>query len=339
MGSHVYKSAEHPDLLCRSETPLAPACRSNAMAAELARSEKLTDLSDGKQIFLLKADLDSDTMREIGRLRELTFRSVGEGTGACRDLDVYDPYYQHLVLWDPKWLCIAGSYRLGHGGRLIHERGIAALYTTSLFDFSPALESRLLNALELGRSFVAPAYWRSRALDQLWQGIGLYLQQHPELRYLFGPVSMSITIPREAREWIAAAHLYYFGASGLATSKRPFVVSADVVCLVKQACDGLDSPAGIGKLKQHLNTLGVTLPLLYRRYVGLVEPGGVQFLAFGDDPSFSGCVDGLAWLDIANLKPAKRARYMGNRSLVPPAGIRPRSMQVASRVIAGSAES
>ena len=66
------------------------------------------------------------------------------------------------------------------------------------------MESRLSQGLELGRSFIAPAYWRSRALDQLWQGIGLYLQRHPELRYLFGPVSMSVNLPREAREWIAA---------------------------------------------------------------------------------------------------------------------------------------
>ena len=104
-------------------------------------------------------------MREIGRLRELTFRKVGEGTNARRDLDAYDQHYEHLVLWDPQALRIVGSYRFGHGGRLIAERGMASLYTSSLFNYSPALESRLAQGLELGRSFIAPAYWRSRALD------------------------------------------------------------------------------------------------------------------------------------------------------------------------------
>jgi hypothetical protein len=215
------------------------------------------------------------------------------------------------VLWDPQALRIVGAYRFGHGGRLIAERGLAGLYTASLFNYSPALESRLAQGLELGRSFIAPAYWRSRALDQLWQGIGLYLQRHPELRYLFGPVSMSVSLPREAREWIAAAHQHYFGAPGLASARQPFVVSPGVIGLVRRALEGLDAQAGLGKLKHHLDALGVSLPVLYRQYVDLVEPEGVQFLDFGEDPGFSGCVDGLVMLDLANLKPAKRARYLG----------------------------
>jgi len=245
------------------------------------------------------------------RLRELTFRKVGEGTGARRDLDAYDPHYEHLVLWDTKTLRIVGSYRLGHGGRLISERGMSGLYTSSLFHYSPALESRLAQGLELGRSFIAPAYWRTRALDQLWQGIGLYLQRHGELRYLFGPVSMSVSLPREAREWIAVAHQHYFGAPGLAQARQPFVVSPSMVERVRLSLEGLDTQQGLGKLKHHLDALGVSLPVLYRQYVDLVEAEGVQFLGFGEDPGFSGCVDGLVMLDLANLKPAKRARYMG----------------------------
>src|SRR3546814_18839993 len=91
-------------------------------------------------------------MREIGRLRELTFRKVGEGTGARRDLDIYDPHYEHLVLWDPQALRIVGAYRFGHGGRLIADPGMASLYTSSLFSSSPALESRLAHGMALGRS-------------------------------------------------------------------------------------------------------------------------------------------------------------------------------------------
>ena len=313
MRRHVYRIGQHRGLVFGGQAPLALPEPTDRVAAELARCEKLADLGDGKQAWLFKGTPDSAVMREIGRLRELTFRKVGEGTGARRDLDAYDPHYEHLVLWDPQALRIVGAYRFGHGGRLIAERGMAGLYTSSLFDYSPALESRLAQGLELGRSFIAPAYWRSRALDQLWQGIGLYLQRHPDLRYLFGPVSMSVNLPREAREWIAAAHQHYFGAPGLAAARQPFVVSPEVVQGVRAALEGLDATAGLGKLKHHLDALGVSMPVLYRQYVDLVEPAGVQFLDFGEDPGFSGCVDGLVMLDLANLKPAKRARYLGKR--------------------------
>ena len=99
--------------------------------------------------------------------------------------------------------------------------------------------------------------------------------------------------------------------TGLAAARQPFVISPAVIDLVRAALEGLDPAAGLGKLKHHLDALGVSLPVLYRQYVDLVEPEGVQFLDFGEDPSFSGCVDGLVMLDLATLKPAKRARYLG----------------------------
>jgi putative hemolysin len=320
MRRHVYRVGRRKGLVFGGQAPLAHPEPAERVAAELvAQGEKLADLNDGKQAWLFKGAADSAVLREIGRLRELTFRKVGEGTNARRDLDAFDPHYEHLLLWDPAALRIVGSYRFGHGGRLIAERGLAGLYTASLFNYSPALESRLAQGLELGRSFIAPAYWRSRALDQLWQGIGLYLQRHPELRYLFGPVSMSVSLPREAREWIAAAHQHYFGAPGLASARQPFVVSPTVISLVRRALEGLDAQAGLGKLKHHLDALGVSLPVLYRQYVDLVEPEGVQFLDFGEDPGFSGCVDGLVMLDLSTLKPAKRARYLGRGNAQDPA--------------------
>ena len=311
MRRHVYRVGRHRGPIFGGQAPLAHPEPAERVAAELQQAEKLADLNDGKQAWLFKGALDSTVMREIGRLRELTFRKVGEGTGARRDLDAYDPHYEHLVLWDTKALRIVGSYRLGHGGQLIAARGLSGLYTSSLFHYSPALESRLAQGLELGRSFIAPAYWRTRALDQLWQGIGLYLQRHAELRYLFGPVSMSVSLPREAREWIAVAHQHYFGAPGLAEPRQPFVVSPSMIEQVRHSLDGLDAQQGMGKLKHHLDALGVSLPVLYRQYVDLVEAEGVQFLGFGEDPGFSGCVDGLVMLDLANLKAAKRARYLG----------------------------
>jgi hypothetical protein len=311
MRRHVYRVGRGRDLVFGGQTPLAHPEPVERVAAELDKAELLAELADGKRILLMQGSSDSYALREIGRLRELTFRRVGEGTGKRRDLDAYDPYYEHLVLWDAKALRIVGAYRFGHGGRLIAERGMTSLYTSSLFDYSPALESRLAQGLELGRSFIAPAYWRSRALDQLWQGIGLYLQRHADVRYLFGPVSMSVSMPREAREWIAAAHQHFFGVQGLAAARQPFVIPQSTIESVRAELEGLDPASGLGRLKHRLDALGVTLPVLYRQYVDLVEPTGVQFLAFGEDPDFAGCVDGLVMLDLASLKPAKRSRYLG----------------------------
>jgi hypothetical protein len=311
MRRHVYRIGRQRGLIFGGQVPLAHPEPVERVAMELAQCEKLADLSEGKQLLVLRGSTDGAALREIGRLRELTFRKVGEGTNTRRDLDAYDAHYDHLVLWDSKALRIIGSYRLGHGGRLIAERGMSGLYTASLFNYSPALESRLAQGLELGRSFIAPAYWRTRALDNLWQGIGLYMQRYPDLRYVFGPVSMSVSLPLQAREWIAAAHQHYFGVEGLASDRQPFKVSPEVLDGVRRELEGLDSVSGLGKLRHHLDALGVSLPVLYRQYVDLMEPDGIQFLDFGEDPGFSGCVDGLVMLDLARLKPAKRARYLG----------------------------
>lgn len=313
MRRHVYRVAHHRGLIFGGQRPLAHPEPAERVRAELEASELLADLSDGKQAYLLQGVADSAALREIGRLRELTFRKVGEGTGQRRDLEPYDAYYEHLVLWDPKALRIVGAYRLGNGRQILAARGLQGLYSASLFNYSRATEAMLAQGLELGRSFIAPAYWRSRALDQLWQGIGLYLQRRSEVRYLFGPVSLSVSLPREAREWIVAAHQYYFGASGLASARQPFRISQTVLDGVKATLAGLEPAAGLGQLKHHLDALGVTMPVLYRQYVDLVQPEGVRFLDFGEDPGFSGCVDGLVMLDLNELKPAKRARYLGRR--------------------------
>ncbi|NII11483.1 lysophospholipid acyltransferase family protein [Oleiagrimonas sp. C23AA] len=313
MRRHVYRLARHRGLIFGGQAPLAHPEPVDQVRAELEASELLADLKDGKQAYLFQGVSDSPVMRELGRLRELTFRKVGEGTGMRRDIEEYDTHYEHLVLWDPKAMRIVGAYRFGHGGRILSSKGMKGLYSASLFNYTPAIEARLAQGLELGRSFITPAYWRSRALDQLWQGIGLYLQKHPDIRFLFGPVSMSVNLPREAREWIVAAHQHYFGTPGLASARQPFQVSPLVMEAAKAALAGLAPSDGLGRLKNQLDALGVTLPVLYRQYVDLVEPEGVQFLDFGEDPGFSGCVDGLVMLDLDRLKPAKRARYLGKR--------------------------
>ncbi|MGH3925616.1 MAG: lysophospholipid acyltransferase family protein, partial [Pseudonocardiaceae bacterium] len=183
----------------------------------------LGETSDGKRICVGRLQMGSPLLREIGRLRELTFRAVGEGTGNALDIDAYDGYYEHIVLWDEAAGKIAGAYRIARGASMLAAHGLKSLYTASLFRYADDIVPHLAEGMELGRSFVAPEYWGRRSIDSLWQGIGAYLRRHPHVRYLFGAVSLSAALPLAAREQIVAYYARYHGdAEGKAVSLHPF---------------------------------------------------------------------------------------------------------------------
>ena len=285
---------------------IAPPTEGRALIRAIGACELLGHTPDGKEIRLGRSDLDSPLMAEIGRMREIAFRAVGEGSGKSRDLDRYDPHYQQLLLWDPAQLELVGAYRLGPCAELLDAGGIRQLYSASLFDLEPQLLTKLPQALELGRSFVQPRYWNSRSLEYLWFGIGAYLRHHPQIRYLFGPVSISATLPAAARELLVGYYGHHYGDPGGNTRARhPFRFSTAAPAFAEDCME-----SAFVDLKQQLSALGCSVPTLYKQYTDLCEPGGVQFLAFGVDPDFSGCTDGLLWLDLAQIKPRKRARYI-----------------------------
>lgn len=291
--------------------PLSAPVAAAALSAAIARTERLGDTSDGMQIRLARAAAKTDRLQdpillELGRLRELAFRRVGEGTGRSRDLDAYDAHYEHILVWDATAGKIAGAYRVARGAPTLARAGLSGLYTASLFRYADDAIPRLACGMELGRSFVAPDYWGSRSLDYLWQGIGAYLRRHPQVRYLFGAVSISAALPAQAREQIVAYYLRYFGSDdGLAVSARPFRYFAAPPCF-----GGLDADTAYGVLEANLSALGAAVPVLYRQYTELCEPGGARFLAFGVDPAFSDAIDGLIEVDLHRLLPRKRKRYL-----------------------------
>lgn len=286
--------------------PLAAPVPPPQVAAAIARATVLGQTGDGKQILLARCEADCPLLLELGRLRELTFRQVGEGTGRSRDLDTYDPDYEHIVIWDGAAQRIAGAYRIMRGAHALARRGLAGLYSASLFRYSDDAIPRIAEGLELGRSFVVPDYWGSRSLDYLWQGIGAYLQCRPGIRYLFGAVSISAALPRDAREQLVAYYARYFGArAGLAESNRPFQYFA-----APPNFGDLDASAAFDVLRANLAVLGTSVPTLYRQYTDLCEPGGARFLAFGVDPDFSDSIDGLIEVDLQALRPTKRKRYL-----------------------------
>ena len=279
---------------------------------ELREARTLGRTGDGMQVLLFDPRPDSAVLRELGRLREIAFRRVGEGTGRRRDLDAFDAYYSHVVLWDDAQLQIAGAYRVGDVARIVAERGTAGLYTNRLFEFEEGIRPHFEQSLELGRSFVQPRYQGLRALEHLWQGIGALLATRPDVRYLFGAVSLSPLYPEDARRMVVHFYSRHFGMrERLATPRSPYAIAEAQIAALERLMPGDDCCADFRALKRELARRELSVPALYKQYTELCEPGGTRFLGFHLDTSFGDCVDGLVLVDLLRMKPGKRARYIG----------------------------
>lgn len=307
---HLYKIGNDKPGIIKTQSPIAmPENRVELMQSLKHNCEHLGETADGKIIYLYQHTESSPILREIGRLREIAFRAVGEGTNNKRDIDQYDHDYYQLILWDPEELEIAGAYRLGDAKKLISKKGLQGIYSSTLFDYSPAMNKYFEQGLELGRSFVQPKYWGKRSLDYLWYGIGAFLQKHPHYRYLFGPVSLSNNYPQPAKDLLVRFYTLYFKQPlAIASSKQPYVLEASDI----NHFSGDHYQQDFTTLKHLLSNMGVTVPTLYKQYTETYDEGGVHFIDFNVDPDFNDCIDGLIIGDISKLKAKKRARYMPN---------------------------
>ena len=310
LRKHLYKVAKnHRPIFATHNEISVPEVRSE-LKAELKNGSVLGETSDGKSIIVYESEIENCVVKEIGRLREISFRYVGEGSGKKRDIDEYDFYYKHLIIWDDDALEIAGAYRLGDCRRIIEDFDVDGLYTETLFEFDEKFEFYLEHGLELGRSFVQPKYWNSRALDYLWQGIGAYLQQHTNIRFLFGAVSLSDTFNSKAKGMLIYFYTHYFGSEEvLVTHKAPYHHPAWIEKHCHEIFTKDDYKADLRTLKEELGFMGYTIPTLYKQYAELCEEGGVKFLDFGYDKKFNNCIDGFIVADLDFLKESKRKRY------------------------------
>lgn len=298
-----------PPLFDTFETVVHPA-DAKAVKKALLESRLLGETRDGKKIFLYRFKDDCPVMLEIARLRELTFRTVEEGTGLALDLDQFDVYYSHIVLWDDNALEIVGAYRVGEGPKIIASHGIEGFYTHTLFDLSGDFAALLPNSIELGRSFVQPRYWGQHSLEYLWYGIGAYLREQPDIKYLFGPVSISNAYPQLAKELIIGFYQQQFGGDlPQAQAKRPFVISEQCRQFAVQEFNG-DYSTSFKILNSELKKLGVKVPTLYKQYVELCVDKGCHFIDFNIDPDFNNCIDSLIMVEIDKIAPKKRLRYI-----------------------------
>jgi putative hemolysin len=278
-------------LLLSDLAPLSPLEQNREFAAYLAAARQIPNL-----------------LLEVGRLRELTFRETGEGSGRRRDLDHFDPHYKHLLLWSNPKQELVGAYRLGLTHEIVPHHGIEGLYTSTLFRYAPGLFDRLGPALELGRSFVRPEYQRQYApLLMLWKGIGRFLVEHPELATLFGAVSISSRYNRASRELIFRffqAQRDPDGIARLVIPRHPFRPRWRPGER-QTTCEGLNDVQELPI--SDLESDGKGLPILLKQYARL----GGRILAFNVDRQFSNVLDALVLVDLRQTSPAVLERYMG----------------------------
>lgn len=312
LRKHIYRIGKNKPGIFKSEKNIIHPIDRKLIKKELVESELLGETRDGKKIILTNFCSSPNVMNEIARLREVTFRSIGEGTGKKMDFDEFDRYYSHLVVWDENELEIVGSYRIGFGNKLYEEIGLKGLYTSTLFEYSEHFITKIVtNSIELGRSFVQKKYWNTNALDYLWQGIGALIAANPDIKYLFGAVSISNNYSAPAKNRLVYFYNKWFGSvNDLARSKNRFVIPTSEISILQKEFTGETYKADFFILKKMLKQFGFSVPVLYKHYSELCENDGVQFLDFGVDEDFENCIDGLLVVDLDRIKEEKKERYI-----------------------------
>ena len=249
-------------------------------------------------------------LQEIGRLRELTFRQAGEGTGKASDIDLFDAYYLHLFLWDSEANAIVGAYRMGLADEILARYGKRGLYTQSLFRYGLRLLQTLNPAIELGRSFVRSEYQKNFSpLLLLWRGIGQFIVHAPQYAVLFGPVSISNNYAPVSRQLMVE----YLRANRIEAKlarhvkpRRPFRVERSKVRNEVEVAE-LRDIEDLSRVIAQIEHDNKGIPILLKQYLKL----GGRLLGFSSDDQFSDALDGLIVVDLRASEPRVLARYLG----------------------------
>jgi putative hemolysin len=293
-----------------SSTPVLSFTPADSIAAEIARlpGDACLVESGAFQVFCAEARLIPATLREIGRLREVTYRAIGEGTGRALDLDAFDESYLHLFSWDRERRQIAGAYRIGRTDIVMAQSGVAGLYTRTLFKYDEHLIAKLSPALELGRSFVTADYQRNyNALLLLWKGIGQFVVRHPQYRVLFGPVSIS-TRYSDSSHRLLMSFLFQNHRDEALAELVEAMHPADMTAAPAAALASV--PASIedaSRLVSAMESDRKGVPVLLRQYLKL----NARLLGFSVDPDFGDALDALMMVDLTRVDPAILTRYLG----------------------------
>ena len=295
--------------------PIAAPLPANSVADEVAglAGGCMLSRSGDLEAYLAPAIEIPKVLHELGRLRELTFRAAGEGTGKALDLDRFDDHYLHLFVWNARKQEVVGAYRLARTDIVRRNLGVRGLYTATLFRYSDPFLDRMGPALELGRSFVRQEYQRGFApLLLLWKGIGAFIARNPQYKTLFGPVSISNEYQAVSRELMVSFLEKYAMLRELTSlvrnrnaSAAKLLRGANRPAFPDAGFDVEDLAAMVGDIEQK----PAGIPVLLRQYLRL----GGKLLGFNLDPKFANALDGLILVDLTKTEPKLLDRYLGAR--------------------------
>jgi putative hemolysin len=257
--------------------------------------------SKNYEVYLAAANDIPNILREIGRLREITFREVGEGTNEAIDLDKFDTYYHHMFLWDNDKKVLAGAYRMGFGSQIFERYGIDGFYLQDLFRFEPELYKMMSESLELGRAFIIKEYQQKpMPLFLLWKGIVHTTLRHPEHKFLIGGVSISNQFSNFSKSLMIEfmkSHYYDPYVAQYVRPKKEFKVKlkdADKDFVFDATEADLNK---FDKIIDEVEPGALRLPVLLKKYI----KQNCKLIGFNVDPLFNNAVDGLMYIKIADL--------------------------------------
>ena len=285
--------------------PVAEPVDPEVLRTEFESVRKSHELFSNKNFSVIFAPTQAipHIFEEIGRLREVTFRAAGEGTNKASDIDEYDFYYHHLVVWDCSESKIVGAYRIGKGKEIFSLYGLKGFYINTLFKINNGFAPYLGDALELGRSFIVQEYQRKpMSLFLLWKGLLTVLLQNSDYRYLIGPVSISNDFSMFSKSLIVdfiKANYYDSEMANFIKPRKKFIVNYGKRVDSRIIIDNAD--ADITKVEKVVSDVesGYKIPVLLKRYLEVKA----RIIGFNIDPDFNNCLDGLIMLDVYNVPP------------------------------------
>jgi len=305
---HVFRRKKVFDIkklrVKRKVVPILPGTSAFSLIREVEQlklSNKSVFENDQYELFFTKLEDTPAIKTELGRLREISFREVGEGTGLAVDLDKYDKYYHHLILFDKGNGQIVGAYRLGMGREIMAAYGMNGFYSSSLFYMSGPMYNFFNNAIEIGRAFVTKEYQqRPMPLFLLWKGICAVTKLYPEYKYIIGAASISSHYSPFSRSLLVQYLTKYHFDNELALYVAPKRAFKGIMKL--KVAEILNNPSyqcvkAIDQLIEDVEPNGLKMPILIKKY--LMQ--SARLLSFNVDADFNDAIDGLMYIDINNI--------------------------------------
>ncbi len=297
--------------------PIIDPIPTHQLSEEIQALPKTAHLVSQKEfrVYLTTADQSPWIMKEIGRLRETSFRDVDEGTGKSMDIDTFDAHYLQLFLWNNETKEIVGAYRIGQTDRILASIGPSGLYSTTLFNYKPQFFDHLGNTLELGRSFIRTEYQRKfGCLAILWRGIGEFVSRNCQYRHLFGPVSISQTYHTISKNLMVAflSHNTMDPVlSPMVKPRKPVKIRRSVTRSAPLGILAKNAIEEVSMLVSEIENDNKGIPTLIKHYLKL----NGQFLAFNLDKDFANVIDGLVWVDLLKTEEKIVERFLGAQGM------------------------